>query len=406
MPKFKYTAVNIKKEKFTGTFIAENEKDLGEQLAKQNLYLISCTPYSDKTPSAFWTTGTGKVSVIELASFCRQFATMLNAGITIMDSMQSLITQPYSAYFRKILERMYEDLRGGLMFAECVDKHKKVFPDFFRSMLHVGEESGRLEQVLLSLADYYERDDKLKRQTVAALSYPLLLLVLIVGIVVLMLVFIVPTFRSALAGMNVPVEGLTKVVYDISDFLLSEWRTVVLVIVALALVLFLVGRTKGGRRFYDYLKLHLPLFGKVNLDLITARFARGFSLLISSGMDVVDALNSIAIVINNTYMKERYLKAVDNVCQGMSIALAFKSYKLFPDMMLQMIAVGEQTAGLEEVLARSFSYFDNKAESALTNLTNKIQPIMMIIMGVVVGALFIAVYSPMLSIMQNINTVY
>lgn len=403
MPKFKYTAVNIKKEKFTGTFIAENEKDLAEQLAKQNLYLISSTPYSDKTPSAFWTTGTGKVSVIELASFCRQFATMLNAGITIMDSMQSLITQPYSAYFRKILERIYEDLRGGLMFAECVEKHKKVFPDFFRSMLHVGEESGRLETVLLSLADYYERDDKLKRQTASALAYPMLLLVLIIGIIVLMLVFIVPTFRSALAGMNVPVEGLTKVVYDISDFLLNEWRTVVIVIVVLAGVLFLVGRTKGGRRFYDYLKLHLPLFGKVNLDLITARFARGFSLLISSGMDVVEALNTIAIVINNTWMKERYLKAVDNVCQGMSIALAFKSYKLFPDMMLQMIAVGEQTAGLEEVLSKSFAYFDGKAESALTNLTNKLQPIMMIIMGVVVGALFIAVYSPMLSIMKNLN---
>ena len=403
MPKFKYTAVNIKKEKFTGTFIAENEKDLAEQLAKQNLYLISSTPYSDKTPSAFWTTGTGKVSVIELASFCRQFATMLNAGITIMDSMQSLITQPYSAYFRKILERIYEDLRGGLMFAECVEKHKKVFPDFFRSMLHVGEESGRLETVLLSLADYYERDDKLKRQTASALAYPMLLLVLIIGIIVLMLVFIVPTFRSALSGMNVPVEGLTKVVYDISDFLLNEWRTVVIVIVVLAGVLFLVGRTKGGRRFYDYLKLHLPLFGKVNLDLITARFARGFSLLISSGMDVVEALNTIAIVINNTWMKERYLKAVDNVCQGMSIALAFKSYKLFPDMMLQMIAVGEQTAGLEEVLSKSFSYFDGKAESALTNLTNKLQPIMMIIMGVVVGALFIAVYSPMLSIMKNLN---
>lgn len=403
MPKFKYTAVNIKKEKFTGTFIAENEKDLAEQLAKQNLYLISSTPYSDKTPSAFWTTGTGKVSVIELASFCRQFATMLNAGITIMDSMQSLITQPYSAYFRKILERIYEDLRGGLMFAECVEKHKKVFPDFFRSMLHVGEESGRLETVLLSLADYYERDDKLKRQTASALAYPMLLLVLIIGIIVLMLVFIVPTFRSALSGMNVPVEGLTKVVYDISDFLLNEWRTVVIVIIVLAGVLFLVGRTKGGRRFYDYLKLHLPLFGKVNLDLITARFARGFSLLISSGMDVVEALNTIAIVINNTWMKERYLKAVDNVCQGMSIALAFKSYKLFPDMMLQMIAVGEQTAGLEEVLSKSFAYFDGKAESALTNLTNKLQPIMMIIMGVVVGALFIAVYSPMLSIMQNLN---
>ena len=403
MPKFKYTAVNIKKEKFTGTFIADNEKDLAEQLAKQNLFLVSSAPYSDKTPSAFWTTGTGKVTVIELANFCRQFATMLNAGITIMDSMQSLMAQPFSMYFRKILERIYEDLRGGLMFAECVDKHKKVFPDFFRSMLHVGEESGKLELVLLSLADYYERDDKLKRQTRAALAYPLLLLVLCIGIVVLMLVFIVPTFRSALDGMNVPIEGITKAVYDTSDFLLAEWRNVLLIVFAVAALLFLIGRTKKGRYFYDFLKLRLPLFGSVNIDLITARFARAFSLLLSSGMDAAEALNSVAIVINNTYMRQKYDRAVENICQGMSLAMAFKNYKIFPDMLIQMIAVGEQTAGLEEVLAKSFSYFDGKAEGALTGLSNKLQPIMMIIMGVVVGTLFIAVYSPMLSIMNSIN---
>lgn len=403
MPKYKYTAVNIKKEKFTGTFIANNENDLSEQLAKQNLFLVSSAPYSDKTPSAFWTTGTGKVTYEELATFCRQFATMLNAGITVLDTLQNLVAQNFSSFFKKILERIYEDVRGGKMLAESVDKHKKVFPNFFRSMLYIGEQSGKMDMVLESLADYYERDCQLKKKTKSALSYPIMMACLLVGIILLMLLFIIPTFKDALSGMDVPIEGITKIVYDVSDYIVAEWRTIALWIFGIVAALWLIGRTKQGRYFYDYLKTRLPIIGGVTTDMITARFARAFALLISSGMDVVDALNVVSVILDNKYFEARFKRAVDDICQGMSLSLAFSSYKLFPDMLVQMVNVGEKTAALEEVLSRSFSYFDEKAESALTSMTSKIQPIMMIIMGAVVGVMFIAVYSPMMSIMTNIT---
>ncbi len=405
MPKYKYTAVNVKKEKFTGTFIAENEQDLSEQLAKQSLYLVSCSIYSDKTPSSFWTLGSGKVSYEELAAFCRQFATMLNAGITIIDSLESLIQQPFSSFFKKIMERVYEDVRSGKMLAEAVDTHKKVFPNFFRSMLYIGEESGKLEQVLLSLADYYERDCKLKKQVKSAMAYPIMLGVLLIGIIALMMLFVVPTFRSAMGKMDVEVTGLTAVVYDMSDFFLSEWRTIVLVLFVVVGGLLLFGLTKKGKYFYSMLKVKLPLIGPVTTDMITARFARGFALLISSGMDAVEALKVINVVLDNPYIEKKFANAVDCVCQGMSLTEAFKQQKMFPDMLIQMISVGEKTAGLEQVLNRSFNYFDDKAERALTSVAAKIQPIMIIIMGVVVGAMFLAVYSPMLDIMNNIGNV-
>ncbi len=405
MPKYKYTAVNVKKEKFTGTFIAENEQDLTEQLAKQNLFLVSCSVYSDKTPSSFWTLGTGKVSYEELAGFCRQFATMLGAGISIIDSLENIINQPFSSFFKKIMERVYEDVRTGKMLAEAVDSHKKVFPNFFRSMLYIGEESGRLEQVLLSLADYYDRDCKLKKQVKSALAYPIMLGVLLIGIVLLMMLFVIPTFRSAMDKMNVKITGITAVVYDLSDFMLANWRIILLVIFAVVGLLLLFGLTKKGKYFYSMLKVKMPFIGPVTIDLITARFARGFALLISSGMDAVEALKVINVVLDNVYVEKKFAIAVENVCQGMSLTEAFKQQKIFPDMLIQMINVGEKTAGLEEVLNKSFSYFDDKAERALTSLAAKIQPIMIIIMGVVVGVMFIAVYSPMLDIMNNIGNI-
>ena len=164
MQKFKYVAVNLQKQKIKGTFIAKDEKDLAAELAKQSLYVISCSPYSDKTPSAFFTLGTGKVKLSELTTFCRQFSIMQNTHIPILDCLDLLKNQNFSAYFRKILQVIYDDVKGGMVLSEALNKHAKVFPDFFRSMVYVGEMSGKLHLVFSSLADYYEKDAELKKK--------------------------------------------------------------------------------------------------------------------------------------------------------------------------------------------------------------------------------------------------
>ena len=403
MQKYKYTAVNLQKQKFSGIFIANDEHDLAVQLAKQNLYLISFKVYKGVTPSSFFTLGTGKVKLSELTTFCRQYAIMINSGMSLMAGLDCLRAQPYTDFFKSILDVVYEDVKGGIMLSEAFNKHDKVFPEFFRSMIYVGELSGRLETVFNSLADYYETDAKIKKKTKSALSYPIMLGAMTIGIVLAMMLFIVPTFRSSLSSLEIEAEGITKIVYDMSDFMLENWKPAIIGVFVFVGVAFGFGKTKKGSYFYDVLKIKLPLIGTVQVDLITARFARGFALLLTSGMDIADAMQSIQVLPGNQDVSARFKKATDEVLQGMSLAMALNKYKIFPEMLIQMVSVGEKTNSLDDVLSRSCAFFDDQVETTLTSVTSKIQPIMMIFMGGVVGVLFIAIYSPMISIMTTLG---
>ena len=403
MQKYKYVAVNLQKQKIKGTFIANDEKDLAAQLAKQSLYLISAKPYSGNTPSAFFTLGTGKVNLKELTNFCRQFSIMINTHIPILDCIDILKNQQYSAYFRGILEVIYEDVKSGIVLSAALEKHAKVFPDFFRSMVYVGEQSGKLENVFIALAEYYETDAGIKRKVKSALSYPIMLLCMAVGIVILMLAFVIPTFRETLSQLEVEVSGLTKAVYDMSDFLLANWLYLLAGAILIALAIFGILQTEKGKYGLDYLKVKIPIIKRVQINTITARFARGFSLLLSSGMDLTEAMDSIEVVLGNRYVKQRFHAAADSVRQGMSLTNAFETYKLFPSMMNQMITVGEKTNSLDEVLTRSCVFFDSQVETALNSVTSKIQPVMLVLIGGVIAVMFLAVYSPMLSIMTGLG---
>ncbi len=403
MQKYKYTAVNLQKRKIRGIFIAKDEEDLALQLAKQSLFLVSAKPYSGGTPSAFFTLGTGKVSMGELTTFCRQFSIMLNTHIPILDCLDILKNQPYSSYFRNILAVVYEDVQSGMLMSEALDKHAKVFPNFFRSMIKVGELSGKLDIVLTSLADYYETDSELRRKVKSALSYPMMLAGMTLGIVVLMLTLVVPTFRETLTELGVEVTGLTAAVYAVSDFVLEWWRLILAGAVIISLLVFAISRTEFGGYAIDVLKLKLPIIKSIQINMITARFARGFALLLSSGMDLNEAMYATEIVIGNKYLTKRFHEATEAVRGGMSLTNAFESYKLFPPMMIQMITIGEKTNALDDVLMRSCNFFDTQVETSMNSLTNKIQPIMLLIMGGIIGTLFLAVYSPMISIMTGLE---
>ena len=402
MPTYKYVAVNMQKKKYKGIFIADDMDDLAVQLTKQNLYLVSASVYKGGTPSAFFTLGTGKVSLSDLTTFCRQFSIMITTGIPLLDCINGLKQQPYSGYFKSILQVISEDVKGGMMLSESLDKHKKVFPDFFRSMVHVGEASGNLDDVFISLADYYEKDAAVKRKIKGAMAYPMMLGGMTVGIVVLMLAFVVPTFRETLAQLDVEPEGLTLAIYNISDFILQWWQIIVMLVIIIGGGLYLFLRTDVGKRALDVFLVKAPLLGRVQINMITARFARAFALLLASGMDMASALDAVSIILGNRYVEERFNEAAEDVRHGVTLTNAFQKQNIFPQMLLQMVSVGERTASLEDVLMRSCAFFDEQVESSLSSFTAKIQPVMLMIMGAVVGTLFVAVYSPILSIMTGL----
>lgn len=402
MKQYKYTAMNINREKINGVFLAENEKDLAIQLSKQGLYLVSCSSYSGKTPSAFFTAGTGKVNMSELTTFCRQFSIMITAGIPVLECIESLKTQPFSAYFKNLLQIIYDDVKSGVSLSNALDKHKKVFPDFFRNMIYIGEVSGKLDSVFESLADYYEKDSEIKRKTKSALSYPLMLGGMMIGIIILMLVFVIPTFKGTLESLEVELNALTATIYAVSDFMTKNWLYVLAVMAALGLGIFIALKTEGGKKVFDKILISTPFIKKVQVDMVTARFAKAFSLMLSSGMDISEALDAVEVVIGNSDVQRRFKKAAAEVKHGSKLAVAFEKYDLFPQILLQMITVGEKTASLDDILSRSCKFFDDQVADSLEKLTSKIQPIMLIVMGGVIGVMFIAVYSPMISIMQNL----
>ncbi len=402
MKKFKYTAVNLQRKKVTGIFLAEDEQELAMRLAEQNLYLVKAKQITQTTASTFFST-TGKVSANELATFCRQFAIMFNTGISIVDSLEILKNQSYSGLLKKTLEFLHEDVKAGQLLSQALEKHKKIFPRFLLSMIYVGEISGALDKILITLADYFETDASIKKKTKSAMIYPVILIFMAIGIIVLMVAFIIPTFMEALGSLDVEMPPLTIALYNTSVWFRTNWKMLFLVIFAIVMLFMLWKRTASGKVAWDGFKFKAPIIGKVVKSLVTARFARAFGLLIDGGLDVIDAMETSKIVLGNKYVEKKFEQAINDVKQGLSITEALDGYKIFPPLILQMISVGEKSGSLAEVLIRSCSFFDNQAEVTISSMTTIIQPIILAIIGGSVGVLFYAIYSPLLQVMENIG---
>lgn len=402
MEKFKYVAVDVDKKRFRGSFLAESESHLREQLAQQNLYLVKCKQVNASTPSSFWSVS-GKVKTAELTTFCRQFSIMITSGISIVDSVAVLKQQSYSSYLKSVLEFVHEDINSGSLLSEAMKKHPNAFPDFFRNMVYVGEMSGSLDSVLSSIADYYESDNKIKKQVKSALSYPIMLVVMLLAVMILLVVFVIPTFMDALGNMDINMPGIALALYDISQFIIQNWQIIFLVVLVIVVGILIFKSTQTGKMFFDMLKVKTPLIKKIQIALQASRFARCFSLLLASGMDVLEALEVVNVILGNRYVEKEFKKIVDDVRQGKSLTESLGEHKLFPDMLQQMVAVGEKTGQLDSVLGRCCSYFDDQVATTLTSVTGIIQPVVLGCLGGVIGVVFYAVYSPMLEIMTSLT---
>ena len=402
MQKYKYSAIDINKKKFNGIFLAENDDELRQKLAEQNLYLISFKAVSDKPKSSFWSVS-GKIKISDLATFCRQFAIMINSGISIINCVEILAEQQRKGdFFKTVLESVHEDINSGSQLSAAMQKHKKVFPEFFCSMVYVGELSGSLDKVLVNIADYYENDNRIKKKIKGALMYPIMIMVLMIGVVVMMLTYIIPTFNKALAQLDVDSPLITQIIVQISQGFIQNWRTIAGITLIVIALFLLFRKSAKGRLILDSIKIKLPLLGKVQTNMVTARFARSFGLLLESGMDIVDAMDVMSHVLGNKKVEEDFVKVTNDVKQGMTLTAALTKHKMFVTMLIQMVSVGEKTGSIDEVLRRSCGYFDEQVETSMMSMTSLIQPVMLIIMGGVIGIMFYAIYAPMLQIMTNL----
>lgn len=400
---YKYTAVDLQKAEYNGILLAEDENELASLLSQQGLYLVSCSPYSGRTARKRLPTIKSGTKTGELATFCRQYSVMLYSGVSLLDGIKILKEQKFSWRFGNALQMIYSDVKGGMMLSEAFAKHENIFPQFFCAMIEVGEASGKLDTVINSLAEHYEKDTSLRRKVKSALAYPAILMVMTIAVIILMMVYVMPTFRSSLSSLGIEPTGVAKAVYDISDFLTIHWHKILLAIAVVVIAIYAFSRTVKGRLMLDRLYLSLPIAKGINSNLIAARFARAFGLLLSSGMNMSNALENVIIVLGNRYAETQFAKASTDVSHGALLANAIEKHMPFlPAALLQMIAVGERSASLDETLLKACSFFDDSVDSKLNAAVTVVQPLIMLILGGVIAVMFIAAYSPMLTLMNGI----
>ena len=402
LKKFVYVAKDLNGNKIKGTYIADDQQYVVDSLTKRNLFVEKIKTVSGKAPSAFFTVS-GRVSLKEITNFCKQFSVLISSGISIIDAILTLKEQQFSSLLRKTLEKVEDDLYEGMMLSESMKKYPKVFPDFLASMVYVGETSGKLSEVLISVADYYTRQQKNRQKLRSALAYPTVLFFMMIAVLVAMLYFVIPSFVSSLSAMEVELPGITKFLFKMSAFFKSNWQNVALAIVILIGIIYLIGRTQKGRYFYDMCKVKIPIAKNINMSIFTAQFVESLGLLLSSGIDIVSALENIRAIIKNKYLGRQFDKVILDVKKGIPLSNAIEIEMQLSSIVTQMIAVGEKTGQTDKMLLGTTDYFDQQVSNSLSLVTSIIQPVLLSIMGLFLAVMFIAIYAPILSMISSIS---
>lgn len=401
MPLFKCTVLNTLGEKEVVYLEAVDDVVLKAELRQNKMHALKIKVVKEKKENEFLALSS-KVKADEFTNFLRQFAVMVNAGIPISDCMNSLRSQRFSKPLRVVLRKIYYDIESGILLSEAFEKHPKVFPSFFVSMVAIGEASGSLDKVLLSMADYYENDRKIKKKAKSAMVYPTVLLVLVFAVLLFVMLFILPRFESTINELGGEVPTITRVMMSISHFIQNKIYIIIPVIVVVFIAIKLFFKTKKGKYIRDYLLFRLPIVGKVQRNLITSRFAKAFAILLGSGMNLIDCLENLKKMLGNEVFSRKFNFTIEEVKRGRRLAPSIEATKLFPSILTEMINVGEETGNIEDVLVATSSYFDELVESSISKAIASLEPVMIIAIGGIVAIVILSVLVPIISLMGSI----
>jgi type IV pilus assembly protein PilC len=384
----------------SGQLDAESYNDLQGQLSGRGYFVVSAQARQEQT-SVF--AFLGKVTVKDLNIFCRQFAVLMEAGVNIIDAMSTLVEQTENRKLKDVLTHIHEDIQKGRMLSSVMNEYPKIFPDFMRSMIRIGEASGSLDMVLYKLAEYYEKDSKVQQKVKSAMVYPIILAILTVAVVSFLLIFVLPMFASTLESFGTELPFITKVIMGFSNFLVSNLIIIVIVVAAAITGLIMFKRTDNGKRFFDTVGLKNPLTKAVTLKTATARFARSMSILLHSGIPILNAIEIMSGLIGNMVISEKFEQARSEIQSGRSLTLSLRAMSVFPPLLVNMVAIGEESGELDDMLSRTAGFFDDEVEAAIQKLTTMIEPIMLIVMAAVIGTIIIAIMLPIVTLMQSIQ---
>jgi type IV pilus assembly protein PilC len=399
MPVFEYKGKTLGGKQVQGELKAKNKAEL-ERFLRSNKILA--TSISKKPSQIKIRIGTG-IKKIDISRFTRQFATMISAGLPMVQCLEILATQMESPEFRKIVNEVKESVQSGSTLSEALGKHKKAFDELYVNMVEAGEVGGALDTILVRLALYREKADRLVRKVKGALVYPIVVMVVAIGVTFAMLRFIVPVFAKMFEGLNAELPAPTQVVLGISNFLQQNSLLMVVGLIGLIVAYKLYVRQPSGRLTVDTYKLKLPLLGDLIRKSSVSRFTRTLATLLSSGVSILDALNITARTSGNMVLQRAIKQAMLSIAEGETITAPLKECGVFPPMVTQMISVGEKTGGLDDMLTKIADFYDEEVDAAVAALTSIIEPVIIVFMGAMIGGILIAMYLPMFDIVGKIS---
>ncbi len=398
MPVFEYKGRTLAGTAVQGELSASNREEL-ERLLRQNKIMV--TSVHKKATEITIKFGTG-VKKIDISRFTRQFATMIGAGLPMVQCLEILSAQSESRELRIIINKIKEAVQSGSTLSDAMSKHPKIFDQLYTNMVEAGEMGGALDTILVRLAVYREKADALVRKVKGAMVYPAVVMIVATGVTIGMLTFIVPVFAKMFGGLGAELPGPTVFILGISNFLQENFLIILLGLAAAITGFVLWVKTESGRHIFDTFLLKMPVMGNLVRKASVARFTRTLGTLLSSGVSIIDAMNVTAKTAGNTVVSGAIKKAVVAIAEGDTITGPLKESGVFPPMVTQMISVGEKTGGLDDMLGKIADFYDEEVDAAVSAMTSLIEPVIIVLMGAVIGGILVAMYLPMFDIIGQI----
>ncbi len=399
MPVFTYKGRTLGGTQVAGELKAKSRADL-ERVLRSRKVLVS--QVSTKPSQISIRIGTG-IKKVHISRFTRQFATMIGAGLPMVQCLEILSQQMESAELRRVLGEVKESVQAGTTLSEALSRHKKVFDNLFVNMVDAGEIGGALDVILARLATYREKADALARKVKGAMIYPAVVMIVAAGVTFIMLTYIVPVFAKMFSGLGAELPGPTRFILSLSAFLRSNILIGLVLAILLIIAYKVYSKTDQGRLNIDKVKLRIPLIGDLIRKSSIAKFSRTLATLMSSGVPILDALNITARASGNRVVHDAIKKSVLSIAEGETITQPLKQCGVFPPMVTQMISVGEKTGGLDDMLSKIADFYDEEVDAAVAALTSVIEPVIIVLMGAVIGGILVAMYLPMFEIIGQIK---
>ncbi|WP_138202772.1 type II secretion system F family protein [Haloimpatiens lingqiaonensis] len=403
MPTYKYKVMNSEGKKLEGSFKGANRNEVLAMIQDNNYYPISIEEISEISEKDVFE-NFKKVSTRDLYIFCRQFHTMINAGANIATCINTLKMQSSNVLMRKALNQVYEDIQKGITLSEALKKKEDIFPELLINMVETGEASGKLDLIMERMAAHYERENKINNKIKNAMIYPIILCVLSIGIVTFLVTFIMPIFIDMFQGSGVPLPLPTRISLAISSGIRKNWYIIIAVIAMIVFIVKTYSKSENGKLFFHNLKLKNFLTKDMNTKIITARFTRTLSTLLYSGIPLIQSIEITAKVLGNKVVENRMEEVKNRVVKGENLSDSLKEVKLFPPMLMSMIKIGEESGALDDILDKTANFYDEELDAALKRMTAMMEPLMILIMGVIIGFIVISMMMPMFDVFNTIPT--